>query len=278
MATRETKPARPTPEWLIERLAANDLSPTAADAVRRRLAEEGRSAEAETARLAASNREILEASPPDAVAAEVRRRADSRQRAEASARRPRRTWVLGGALVAAGALALVLIPRPAPHGAQTVAPEYIGIKNDGAGARLYVYRHESDGDTRLGDGARANRGDLLQLTYATSTAHQAFGVLLSIDGAGHVTQHWPEAGSTRAAALRAGGEVRLPSAYQLDDAPGFERFFLVWTDRPFEVAPVLQAARALGAQPSAARRAALSLPSELTQVSLALDKPRLGSK
>jgi hypothetical protein len=71
-----------------------------------------------------------------------------------------------------------------------------------------------------------------------------------------------------------GGEVRLPSAYELDDAPGFERFFLIASDRPFEVAPVLEAARALAAQPVAARRASLPLAPGLRQTSLALDKPQ----
>ena len=66
-----------------------------------------------------------------------------------------------------------------------------------AGARLYVYRHASAGDERLADGERAAPGDLLQLAYATTA--EGFGVLLSIDGAGTVTQHWPEPGRPRAA-------------------------------------------------------------------------------
>ena len=39
--------------------------------------------------------------------------------------------------------------------------------------------------------------------------------------------------------------MRLPSAYELDNAPAFERFFLVRADEAFDVAPILDAARAL---------------------------------
>ncbi len=45
------------------------------------------------------------------------------------------------------------------------------------------------------------------------------------------------------------GPVVLPSAYELDDAPGFERFFLVYSAKPFDVAAVDPAARALAQLP-----------------------------
>lgn len=263
-----------TPRWLIERLAAGELDAETAASVRRRLAEEGRSVDEEVAALARSSDEILAAHPPGAVAAEVRRRARARQ-PETAARRLH-TLVLGGALAAAGAAALILVPRTPPGGRGPVesspGPETTTPKGPAAGpnARLYVYRHGSVGDLRLRDGERAARGDLLQLAYAAPK--RTFGVLLSIDGAGRVTQHWPEAGVAQAGPLRPGGEVRLPSSYELDDAPSFERFFLVEADQPFDVTSVLRAARALASRPAAARRDPLSLPAGFAQASLALDK------
>ena len=51
--------------------------------------------------------------------------------------------------------------------------------------------------------------------------------------------------------------MRLPSAYELDNAPAFERFFLVRADASFDVAPIVEAARALATRaPVAAPRAA----------------------
>ena len=80
-----------------------------------------------------------------------------------------------------------------------------------------------------------------------------------------MTLHWPETTDGTAAALQAAGEVRLPSAYELDDAPAFERFFLVRAATPFSVATAVEAARALAAQPSA-RTQSLALPPGFEQI------------
>jgi hypothetical protein len=257
-------PDQKTPAWLLERLAQGELDGEAAAAVRARLAAEGRSADDELAALARDDRETLAAHPAAAVAAEIRRRA--------TLRRPvaRRPFVLGAAFATAGALAILLAGRQLPTAARSgaPAPELTTIK--GSGTRLYVYRHAADGDRRLHDGERAEAGDLLQLAYATTD--QGFGVFLSIDGAGTVTQHWPELGGARALPLRVGGEVRIPSAYELDAAPAFERFFFVYAGQPFDVAPIIATARALAARTSASRRAPLPLPQGLGQISLTLEK------
>jgi hypothetical protein len=263
-------PENKTPDWLLERLAHGELDAATAAQVRARLEAEGRAPDEEIAALLRADRETLEALPPAQVAAEVRRRAAQRP---APARRALYTF---GAVFAAGAAAFVLVARqPAVPPPASPAPlEKTTWKGTplANGAQLYVYRHAADGDQRLLDGARAARGDLLQLAYAT--ADTGFGVLLSIDGAGAVTQHWPEPGSTRAVALRSGGEVRLPSSYELDDAPAFERFLLVRAGEAFDVAPVLAAARALAARAPEARRAPLPLPARFAQTSFLLEKTR----
>ena len=270
MTAREPK----TPSWLIERLAQGELSGDEAAAVRARLEAEGRSPDDVIAALVLADRETLAARPPASVAAEIRRRA-----APPARRKPAivRATFAGATFAMAGALAVFLSARQlpvAPAASPRPLSEPTTIKGTvpAGGARLYVYRHATAGDERLADGGRAAPGDLLQLAYATTA--EGFGVLLSIDGAGTVTQHWPEPGSTRAVPLRVGGEVRLPSAYELDNAPAFERFFLVRADEAFDVAPVLEAARALSAQAQVARRAPLPLAARFIQVSLALEKTR----
>lgn len=260
-----TTTRKQTPDWLVERLALGELDAAAAADVRARLAAEGRDADAELAALAASSREILAQHPPARVAAQVAARAV----------RPRR-WLALAPLVLAGAAAVVLVARPAPRAdapnAPTTGPELAledaRIKGPAA---VGVYRHRAGRDERLGDGARAARGDLLQVTYRAGA--DRFGALLSIDGRGHVTLHWPE-GTDAAARLDAKGEVRLPSAYELDDAPAFERFVLVSAEVPFPLADVLDAARALAASPRDARARPLAVPAPLHQTSLTLDKTR----
>ena len=259
-----------TPEWLLERLALGELDDAAAADVRARLAAEGRDVDAELARLAASSRAILNEHPPARVGAAVRARAV----APRTNARPRARWLVGAPVALAGVAALVLVLRPAPRAridAPPEAPEQITIKGD-ANARVVVYRRAGEISERLRDGTRAANGDLLQLAYLAGDA--SFGALLSIDGRGHVTPHWPEPSAEVAAPLSAKGEVRLPSAYELDDAPAFERFFLVTSDAPFPMTAVLNAARALAARPAAARVGALALPPSLHQASLTLEKTR----
>ena len=102
------------------------------------------------------------------------------------------------------------------------------------GARLYVYRH---GARRRRAAGRRSAGSARRSRAARlRRPRRGYGVLLSIDGARKVTLHWPEAGQRRRRPLQASGEMRLPSAYELDDAPAFERFFLVRADEPFSVA------------------------------------------
>jgi hypothetical protein len=263
-----TTPAgKKTPEWLIERLALGELDPATAADVRARLAAEGRALEVEVGALSISNREILNDHPPAKVVAAVRRRA-----ADGSRRKAR--WALALPLALAGAAAVAFVVRPhgpthRPTSVDVPALEDTTIKGP---AKVHVYRHGTGVDERLGDGARAARGDLLQLAYNAGESG-VFGALLSIDGAGRVTLHWPEGAGPAAARLSAKGEVKLPSAYELDDAPAFERFVLVTSDAPFAMAPVLEAARALAARPDAHARD-LALPPSLHQTSLTLEKSR----
>jgi len=112
----------------------------------------------------------------------------------------------------------------------------------------------------------------LQLAYGGG----GYVVVLSIDGARKVTLHWPERNDGDAPAVKA-GENRLPSAYELDDAPAFERFFLIHAKTPFSVATAVEAARALAAQPSA-RNQSLALPPGFEQISLALEKTHAAKK
>ena len=109
---------------------------------------------------------------------------------------------------------------------------------------------------------------MLQLGYVS--AGRRYGAVLSVDGRGSVTLHFPE--SPAGSPELKGGTVSLPSAYELDDAPAFERFFFVTSDAPFDVGTVMESARQLAREPERARYAPLSLPEPLSQTSITLDK------
>lgn len=267
MTTRNTT----TPDWLVERLALGELDDAAAADVRRRLAAEGRDADVELAALATSSREILEAHPPGPIAATVRARAAK----EPARSAPPRRWLVAAPLALVGVAALVLVARPTTRSTTGAVGHGLELEEGRikGPVKVHVYRHGRDGDTRLVDGARAARGDLLQLTYSAGEGGR-FGALLSIDGRGNVTLHWPEASAELAPRLSPKGEVKLPSAYELDDAPSFERFIFVSSENPFPLSAVLHAARALAARPADARVQRLALPASFAQDALTLEKTR----
>jgi len=265
---------RHVPDWLLERLALGELDAETAADVRRRLAAEGRSADDIAAVVATSNREILEELPATATAAAIRLRAARTATAARPSRKRTALFTLPFALAGGLALTHMMFRQQTDEGVVSRVgenPEII-LSKENTDPRLYVYRRGAGKNHRLKDGSAAARGDLLQLAYGGA----GYVVVLSIDGAGKVTLHWPEKTGGDAPAIKA-GENRLPSAYELDDAPAFERFFLVQSPKPFPVAAAVEAARALAAQPSA-RNQALALPPGFEQISLALDKTHAAKK
>ncbi|WP_242346037.1 hypothetical protein [Anaeromyxobacter terrae] len=249
-----------TPEYLVERLHAGDLPPDEAERVRRRLAAEG--GERRLHALAREDAAFRDAHPPGPALAEIRRRAALGAPAPRRARRPLLLVPVAAAVAVASVVVLRAVSGP-------VAPvEDTRLK--GLSARLEVHRSRGgDGAEELRDGAVAREGDLLQLSYVA--AGRRFGAVVSVDGRGIVTLHWPEDGGP-AAALAQSGAVPLPHAYLLDDAPAFERFFLVTADAPFDTATVVEAARRLAAA-GRARQDPLPLPAGLNQHALLLRKP-----
>lgn len=250
----------PTPEWLVERLHAGDLSPEEAEAVRARLAAEGGSGRLDELRRDDAASRIAHPAAP--ALEEIRRRAGVRPP------RPRRAHLLLAPALTAVAAAALVLALPHRTGRELGAEDGPEVTREkGLDARLQVYRQDQPDPLRSGDVARA--GDVLQLAYVSAGA--AYGAVVSVDGRGGVTLHWPEGGGS-AAALRAGGAVPLAHAYQLDDAPRFERFFLVTGERPFQAGVVVEAARKLAAS-GRAESGVLVLPGGLEQKAFTIRKP-----
>jgi hypothetical protein len=141
----------------------------------------------------------------------------------------------------------------------------------GLAPSLYAVRRGERGLEPLGDGSSAREGDLVQLGYAA--AGHTHGVIVSIDGLGHVTLHHPAAPDAPPR-LRPRGRHPLGHAFELDAAQGFERFvFVASGDERLDPQVVLQAAAQLGHEGEAAATAPLPLPSTWHQSSLLLRKP-----
>jgi hypothetical protein len=70
----------------------------------------------------------------------------------------------------------------------------------------------------------------VQIFY--EAAGRPHGLLFSLDAAGVLTRHLPDSGNT-SVPLKQGGRVPLGFAYELDDSPGWERFYFITSDKPF---------------------------------------------
>jgi hypothetical protein len=249
------------PDWLLERLAANELPPAQATKVRERLRALGE--ENRLSALSASNAEILSALPPERIAPEIERRAavgaDLARPAAAHPWRP--LWALSAVAACAAGFAVMLVVRDHGTGRQPATddsqPEIVRIKGDVKPA-LRIYRKTESGSEVLRAHASVHRGDTLQIRYVA--AGKRFGVIASIDAREQVTYHLPESPGL-AATLERDGERALPHAYELDDSPGFERFLFVTSNSPFATAEVAQALKS-----------GTALPPSLTTFELPLKK------
>jgi hypothetical protein len=247
------------PDVLLERHRLGELPPADAEPLARRIAAD----EALRARLHALERsdEEIRREIATRLAAQVRARAGAIRPAPLSPRG--RYWPLPVALAAAALVFAVMGPRvqgPVPPGTDT-------DRIKGLGPSLAVFRKTADRSEALADGDRARAGDLIRLGYRA--AGRRFGAILSLDGRGHVTLHLPREGR-RAVPLQAGAVVLLDHAFELDDAPRWERFFFVTSETAFDLAAVVDGARQ--APVGAAPPAALTLPAPLEQSAFSLEK------
>lgn len=266
MATHEREPKR-VPPLLVEKLALGELSEAQAAEVRRRLDAEG-GVEARLLELARSSAEVLEEHPPErAVPAIAARRAAGaeQERSPMSLRLP----TFAPVLAAACALVLFVVARGPEPAAPRPEAALEPTRTKGLAPHLVVHRDEPTGAVQLEDGARAAAGDVLQLSYVA--AGSGYGAVVSLDGNGAVTLHLP-ASVGPAARLEPEGTIALPQAYELDDAPAFERFFLVTAAAPFDASAAVEGARLLAREPRRAEREPLPLPEGLAQASFLVVK------
>jgi len=243
----------PLPDVLLERFRLGELPPREAD----RIADRIRADPTLHNRLDAldrSEKELRGSGALDAIAAGVRGRLDA-GRHTAAPRRSASYWIVP--VLAAATIAIAILTRM-PSAPRRDADDRI----KGLRPALTLYRRTPSGSETLADGAVARRGDVVRVGYRA--AGRAYGVIFSVDGRQTVTMHLPPQGD-RASPLVHEPTVLLDRAYELDDAPLWERFYFVAGDRPFDVAPIVAAARRAPA-------AALDLPRGLEQATFSLQK------
>ncbi|MFT3835885.1 MAG: ActD-like protein [Myxococcaceae bacterium] len=235
-------------DWMLERYRLGELGASEKAQVEQSLAADP-SLRERLAALDADSKQTLQKFPPASFAAEVNRRAE---RAPIKTVKSSRPVILISAFALAASLAVAVFVKPPPD---------ILVKGS---ATLRVFKQTAKGPERVFDHGLVHPHDVVQVGFETGGPDEL--VVVSIDGSGHVTLHYPLNGNPKLDP----GMKELPQSFELDDAPGFERFFMV-TGKGLSADQTMDAARSLAIRPDA-NTAPLSLPSGLIQQSVRLDK------
>lgn len=253
-----TAGTRRIPEYVLEQYVLGDLPEAQMAELASRIDTDPDLA-ARLDAVRASNEQILRSYPPVWFAAEVAKRSCV---VPARAYRPRawrRAPLLALVPVISTVIALFILRAPDDVSGPRQGlgdPDITRIK--GMEPHITVYRKSGEQAERIDSTMAVRRGDILQLSYVA--AGRRFGTIVSVDGRGATTLHFPET-LTASTELAQGGEIPIRHAYEIDDAPEFERFFFITDSLPIPVADVLRAAENLAREPGVAASQMLSLPS-----------------
>lgn len=246
---------RRVPDILIERYVLGELSPEQALEVERSVGFHER-----VAVIRRENEAFERAYPAEVYVTRIRNQHEATTRAasrESGGGPRRRRSVRALAFAMPGVAALLVLGLVIFGGIDrgfaplTDQPAEI-TRLRGAGPSISVYRAVPGrgGAEPLEDGSFAREGDVVQVAYQAAGA--LYGMIVSIDGRGTVTLHYP-LDASEPPALEPGSQP-LPRAYRLDDAPQFEVFHFLTSEAPFDVSAVLDHVRrqapALASDPS----------------------------
>jgi hypothetical protein len=260
----------PLPEWLVERVALDEVAPASRPRIERA---NPRELAERVAELRDDNAAELARHPAGPAISQIEDRIAVERRRRAERRRRRRLSLLG--IACSAAAAVVVLRLVAVRAGVDGSVPGVGVQGDDTrvkgSPRLLAFRQAGQQVERLGQDAVVRAGDVIQLRY--NAAGHGFGVIASIDGAGVVTLHFPLSEQAPPQATAVSSETAtLPNAYALDDAPSFERFFFITANDPVDVQQTLAALRSLAHRDDCATGWP-ELPAGLHQWSLRLRKP-----
>ena len=212
-----------------------------------------------------SNESILNEYPPEIMAGRINK-AISKAEIESTSRFNYKKVYIPLSAAAVFLLFFTIFPfNDQPVSINTIN-ETETIRLKGNSPSLYIYRGDLNNTELLPNNSIVKERDLLQISY--DSAGTKYGIIFSIDGRGTVTLHFPDNvySNTR---LDFGGKVYLPYSYELDNAPFFERFFFITSDREIDAEEIMSKA---GRIAKGNKSEMLTLPSDFTQQSIILFK------
>ncbi len=206
--------------------------------------------------LRRSNQAILDRYPPELITGQLRQRIEKTVDINKRKRLRRLPTALKIAplLAAVWLIFILVLPDRDPlamanHPANLTIPDEKddvtiakGSKIEPSKPRLIIYQKISrDQISEIVADSLLQPGDLIQIGYIPGNAR--YGMIFSIDGRKTVTLHHPDSEDDNTALTPSGKQFLVPSAYELDDAPAFERFFFITSDQPFSARLILERIR-----------------------------------
>lgn len=96
---------------------------------------------------------------------------------------------------------------------------------------INIYLKTDSQIEKLNDLDMVKENDQLQLTYISN---DKYGIIVSVDGLNNITYHYPES-FNNSTSMEIGKEVSLPTSYTLDNAPYFEKFYIITSKDSFDL-------------------------------------------
>jgi len=153
---------------------------------------------------------------------------------------------------------------------QDISQESYDIRLKGIQPQIKIYRQVGNNIDQVLHDEMVGHFEKIQLGYISGG--KKYGVVFSLDGRGEVTLHYPEKESA-STVLDKSGEHSLAYAYELDDAPLYERFFFITSDEPISVEKILRRGKALATEGvEVAKSGDLFLGEAVDQISVLLNK------
>ncbi len=220
--------------------------------------------------LEKSNNELLEYYSPKVMTAQILEKSETQNAEKAGVFHKLSSFLKPIVLVPTGAFGLLLA---AVFFIALLSPGVLnltdGVRAKGQRPHLNIYRQLNGDAELLEPEAMVNRRDSLQVSYVA--ADQEYGAIVSLDGRGVVSLHYPE-NSNADNSLDTQGESFLSYSYVLDDAPDFERFFFITSQQDFDVDNVIQSIQELAADSNNGETGMPDLPDHINVQSYILNK------
>jgi hypothetical protein len=155
-------------------------------------------------------------------------------------------------VVASLALAMLVLPHAASRSGAASLND-VAVKG---GPNFQTFVKRGTQVFAAADGVLLLPGDALR--FVVQPGGLPYLLIVSRDGAGHLTVYYPF-GGTRSAELKSDGRNELPGSVELDATPGEERLFALFSRQPLEAARVTSRLAVSATEPSAAELGADAL-------------------